>query len=89
MLQAALLGVRHGYSTPAPEAGDCFDRIDAGHGVAASLSEAIDDLACDAALGDAVGRPLTDHHIFMKRIEVTKTAGLEGDALRDFYIWYV
>jgi hypothetical protein len=32
---------------------------------------------------------LTDHHIFMKRIEVTKTAGLEGDALRDYYIWYV
>jgi glutamine synthetase len=89
VLQAALLGVENAYPLQQPEAGDCFDRIDAGHGVAASLSAAMDDLAADTALGDAVGRPLTDHHIFMRRIEVTKTAGLDADALRDFYIWFV
>ncbi len=89
LLQAALLGVEKGYALPAPEAGDGFDRVDAGHGVAANLSEAMDDLAADTALGDALGRELVDHHIFMKRIEVDKTAGLEGAALRDYYIWYV
>ncbi len=89
VLQAALLGVENSYPLQAPEAGDCFDRIDAGHGVAATLSEAMDDLVVDVALGDAVGRGLTDHHIHMKRIEVTKTAGLAGDALRDYYIWFV
>jgi len=89
LLQAARLGLDAGHALPLAEAGDCFDRIDAGHGVAASLSEAMDDLQADTALGDALGRELTDHHIFMKRIEVTKTEGLDGDALRDYYIWFV
>lgn len=89
LLQAARLGVELGYALPAPEAGDCFERTDAGTGVAASLAEAMDDLQADAALCEAVGRPLADHHMFMKRIEVEKTAGLEGEALRDYYIWYV
>jgi glutamine synthetase len=89
VLQAARLGVVNAYPLQPAEEGDCFDRIDAGFGVAATLGEAMNDLAADQALGDAVGRELTDHHIFMRRIEVTKTEGLEGDALRDFYIWYV
>ena len=89
VLQAARLGVVNGYDLPAPEAGDCFDRIDAGHGVAASLGEAVSDLAADPALCAAVGEALCEHHVFMKRAEVEKTAGLGGDALRDFYIWYV
>lgn len=89
LLQTARLGVEQAYPLPPAEEGDCFDRIDAGHGVAASLAEAMDDLEADTVLGNALGRALTDHHIFMKRIEVAKTAGLEGDALRDYYIWYV
>ncbi len=89
LLQAARLGVEGGHPLPAMETGDGFERNDAMVGVGNSLSEAIDDLEADRALGDAVGRELVDHHIFMKRIEATKTEGLEGDALRDYYIWYV
>jgi glutamine synthetase len=89
ILQAARLGVENGYPLVAPEAGDCFDRTDAGHGVAESLAEAMDDLEADRALCDAVGRELIEHHVFMKRVEVDKTAGLTADALRDYYIWYV
>jgi glutamine synthetase len=89
LLQAARLGVEGAYPLPPPEAGDCFERTDAGTGVAATLAEAMDDLAADTVLGDALGRAITDHHIFMKRIEVDKTAGLTGAALRDYYIWYV
>lgn len=89
LLQAALLGVEKGYALPAPEAGDGFDRTDAGYGVAASLSEAMDDLEADTVLAAALGKELVEHQVFMKRIEVEKTAGLEGDALRDYYIWYV
>jgi glutamine synthetase len=89
LLQAARLGVEQSYPLPPLEAGDCFDRIDAGHGVAASLAEAMDDLQADTALCSALGSEITEHHIFMKRIEVDKTAGLEGAALRDYYIWYV
>jgi len=89
LLQAGLLGLDKGYNLPAPEAGDGFDRTDAGYGVAASLTEAMDDLEADTALAAALGPELVEHHLFMKRIEVTKTEGLEGAALRDYYIWYV
>jgi glutamine synthetase len=89
ILQAARLGYEGKYPLPAPEQGDCFERTDAGHGVAASLAEAMDDLEADRTLTAAVGTELCENHIFMKRAEVGKTAALEGDALRDFYIWYV
>jgi glutamine synthetase len=89
ILQAALLGVEGKYPLPAMETGDGFTSNDAPHGVAASLTGALDDLAADTVLTAAVGQGLVDNHIFMKRAEVDKTAGLEGDALRDFYIWYI
>lgn len=89
ILQAALLGYEGRYDLPPKETGDGFTGNDAGRGVAASLAEAIDDLAADTALSAAVGQGLVDNHIFMKRAEVEKTAALEGDALRDWYIWYL
>ena len=89
VLQAALLGHAGRYPLQPMETGDGFTRNDAPHGVAASLTGALDDLAADTALVAAVGQGLVENHIFMKRAEVTKTAGLEGDALRDWYIWYI
>jgi glutamine synthetase len=89
ILQAALLGYEGKYALPPKETGDGFTSNDAPHGVAASLSEALDDLVADTALCAAVGQGLVDNHVFMKRAEVEKTAALEGDALRDWYIWYV
>ena len=89
VLQAARLGVEHGYDLQDPEGGDCFGRVDAGHGTAADLTGAIDDLVADTGLCAAVGVELCEHHICMKRAEVGKNAGLAGDALRNFYIWYI
>ncbi len=89
ILQAALLGYEGKYDLPPRETGDGFTGNDALHGTAASLAEALDDLAADTALSAAVGQDLVDHHLFMKRAEVEKTAGLEGDAVRDWYIWYL
>jgi glutamine synthetase len=89
VLQAARLGYEGKYPLPPMEEGDCFDRIDAGHGTAANLAEAMDDLAADTVLCAAVGQGLCENHIHMKRVEVAKTEGLSGDALRDFYVWYV
>ena len=89
VLQAALLGFTGKYPLQPMETGDGFTRNDAPHGVAASLTEALDDLEADTPLTAAVGQGLVDNHLYMKRAEVTKTAGLEGDALRDWYIWYI
>jgi glutamine synthetase len=89
VLQAALLGVEGGYALPPIETGDGFTRNDATEGLADSLSAALNDLAADTALVAAVGEGLVANHIYMKRAEVTKTEGLQGDALRDWYIWYL
>lgn len=89
VLQAALLGFEGGYALPPMETGDGFTSNDAPYGVAGSLTEALDDLAADTGLCAAVGQGLVDNHIYMKRAEVTKTQGLDGDALRDWYIWYL
>jgi glutamine synthetase len=89
ILQAALLGVTGGLALQPMETGDGFTRNDAAFGVAENLSGALDDLAADSALCAAVGADLVENHIFMKRAEVEKTAALEGEALRDWYIWYL
>lgn len=89
VLQAALLGVQNKYPLQPMETGDGFTHNDAPHGVAASLTEALNDLESDTALTNAVGLGLVENHLYMKRAEVDKTAALEGDALRDWYIWYI
>jgi len=89
VLQAALLGYQNNYPLPPMETGNGFSSNDALHGTAASLSEALNDLESDAALTAAVGAGLVENHLYMKRAEVEKTAALDPDALRDWYIWYL
>jgi glutamine synthetase len=89
VLQAALLGVQNRYPLQPMETGNGFTTNTAATGVAASLTLALNDLEADTALTRAVGAGLVENHIFMKRAEVTKTADLPPDALRDWYIWYI
>ena len=89
VLQAARLGFEAGYALQAAESGDCFTGQSAEFGVAEDLAAALTDLEADTALIAAMGAEYCAHHLHMKRVEVEKTAALTGDALRDFYIWYV
>ncbi|MBC6408234.1 MAG: glutamine synthetase [Rhodobacteraceae bacterium] len=89
VLHAALLGVENGYTLPPIETGDGFDRTDAKEGAALDLTGAIADLRADTALVEAVGRDLVENHAFMKEKETRKTRDLEGDALRDFYVYFI
>jgi glutamine synthetase len=89
VLQAARLGLANSYALPPRETGDCFEHSSATSAAPDNLSEALDCLEADAPLRAAVGELLVDNHVFMKRAEVEKTAKLEGDALRDFYINYI
>ena len=88
-LQAARLGFVNKYPLPPMETADCLTAHDAVDGVPETLAGALDALEADGALMDAVGRLLCENHIFIKRDEVEKTAALEGDALRDFYINWI
>lgn len=89
VLQAARLGVENGYDLPPIETGDGFERTDASEGTAIDLKGAVADLEQDTALGQAVGPELVANHVFMKQKEVRKTRDLEGDALRDFYVYFI
>ena len=89
VLQAARLGVENSYPLPTIETGDGFEKTDAKDGTAVDLKKAVDDLEADTALSSAVGKMLVDNHVFMKRKEVKKTRDLEGDQLRDFYVYFV
>ncbi len=89
VLQAARLGVDKGYPLPDMETGDGFEQTDARMGTAIDLKGATDDLEQDTDLTRAVGAELVANHVFMKRQEVQKTRDLEGDALRDFYVYFV
>jgi len=89
VLQAARLGVTGGYALPPAETADCIERQDAGDGVPDDLGAALQALAADDKLVSAIGKTLVENHIFVKENELRTTAALEGDALRDFYIYYV
>jgi glutamine synthetase len=89
VLQAARLGFVNGYDLPPRETGDCFEHSTATSAAPGNLAEAVDELEKDRALREAVGDILAQNMIFMKRAEVEKTAKLEGEALRDFYIDYI
>ncbi len=89
VLQAALLGVSNGYELGAPESGDGFESNDAETGVAENLAGAIADLEADTALCEAVGNLLTANHIFMKGVEVEKTAEMNDQEQLDFYIHFI
>lgn len=89
VLHASLLGLEHGYALPQIETGDGFDRTDAKTGTADDLKGAVADLAADHVLTQAVGADLVANHVYMKQKEDKKTRDLEGDGLRDFYVWFV
>lgn len=89
VLQAARLGVQHGYELPPMETGDGLTGQDATVGVPETLGAALDALEADAALVQAVGAELVANHVFMKRDEIGKTAGRDALGARDFYIRHV
>lgn len=89
VLQAARLGVEHGYDLPPAETGDGFEVTDAKEGTATDLQGAIDNLAADEVLSATVGQGLVDNHVFMKGAEVDKVKLLDQDGLRAFYIPYI
>jgi glutamine synthetase len=89
VLQAAKLGVTERYALPPAETADCIERHDAKDGVPDDLGAALKALAADDKLVSAIGKTLIENHIFVKENELQRTAALEGDALRDFYIYYV
>jgi glutamine synthetase len=69
VLHAALLGVKHDLAPPPAETQDCLDSTDATQHCPPSLRLALDALEEADELVDAIGRPLVDHFVAIKRAE--------------------
>ncbi len=89
VLQAARLGFTGRYELPPAETADCFGSHDAKIGAPETLSEALAALTEDRKLVDAVGELLVQNHVCIKECEIEKMSALEGDARRDYYVYYV
>jgi glutamine synthetase len=89
VLQAALLGFTGKYALPPAETADCLENHDAKVGAPETLREALEALATDRKFVAAMGELLVQNYIGIKQLEIEKTAPLEGEQLRDYYIHYV
>jgi glutamine synthetase len=69
VLQAALLGVTQRPALPPAETGDGLEHVDTGRCVPPDLGAALDVLAADLALTEAVGAELVAQHLSVKRAE--------------------
>jgi glutamine synthetase len=79
VLQAALLGVKHDLTPPAAETQDCLESTDATQHCPPSLRLALDALEEADELVDAIGRPLVDHFVAIKRAEWDRFASTVTD----------
>jgi glutamine synthetase len=89
VLQAARMGVVHQYALPPEETGDCLENKDATESVAETLGGALDALEADTVLTSALGQGLVDNHVGIKRHEITRTADLDEQGVRDHYIRFI
>jgi glutamine synthetase len=79
VLQAARLGVTEGYELPPEETGDCFETVNTKRCVPEDLCAALVALESDQSLVDAVGQPIVDHLVYLKRVEWNKYLGHTTD----------
>ena len=69
MLQAAFLGYQQKYSLPAAETGDDLAPLSTRKSVPDTLGQALDALAADTTISQAIGKEIIDHFLAIKRAE--------------------
>ena len=89
ILRASLLGHRNGYPLPLAETGDCMENQDAVDGVPDDLGSALDELAADRELVQAVGDELAGNLDAIKRSEIEKIAQMSDMQQIDYYIHFI
>ena len=88
-LQAARLGFVEGKEPPPEETGDSIESANTDVHIADSLAASIDALEKDAALIDAIGRPLLENYIGIKRYEIEEVAGMTEEQIFDYYAPFI
>lgn len=88
-LQAALLGVTKRYELADPETNDGLETTNTDRHTPHSLTEALDALDADTVLKEAVGGPLIDNFIAIKREELRILADKSADEQIAYYLHYI
>jgi len=88
-LQAALLGVSKGYALPPPETNDGLETINTDRHTPHTLGDALEALDADIALKVAVGAPIVDNFIAIKREEVKILEGKSVDEQIAYYLHFI
>ena len=89
VLQAARLGLENNYALTPAETADCLESQDAQDGVPDDLAAALVELQKDSALVSAIGEELVGNLAVIKADEIEKTAALNEDQMREFYMHYI
>ena len=89
VLQAARLGVVGDLPLPDEETGDGLEVVNTDRHVAESLTDSLDALETDTELVAALGRPLIDNYVAIKRAEVSELAGKTFQQLVDYYAIFI
>ncbi len=89
VLQAARLGVSEGYELPPEETGDCFETVNTDRCVPPDLFAALMALESDQKLVEAVGRPIVDYLVELKRAEWNKYLGHTTDWETGHYLEFI
>jgi glutamine synthetase len=89
MLQAARLGVVEKLPLAPPETSDGLKTVNTTRHTPDSLADAIDALAADRKLSEAVGQLLVDNFIEIKRAEIGELAGKTPQEVFNYYAPFI
>lgn len=89
LLQAANLGMEHGYALPEPETADGIETVSADDHAPHDLGSALDALESDTALADAIGSVLVANYVAIKRREIELLADKSRDEQIAYYLYYI
>lgn len=88
-LQAARLGVDNSYPLPEPEHGDGLDTVCTERHIADTLSGSLDALEADTVLCKAIGKPIIDNYVAIKRVEIEELMGKSHQDIFDYYAHFI
>jgi glutamine synthetase len=88
-LQAARLGVADSLPLPPPELADGLETVSTQRHIADDLGAALDALVADTSLSAALGQPLIDNYVAIKRAEVDALEGKSAEEVFDYYAPFI
>ena len=89
VLHAARLGCLNKYALPECETNDGLETVNTDRRVASSLEDSLNYLEGDTALVNAIGKPLIDNYLFIKRAEVDECKGKSTEEIFDYYAPFI